>query len=62
MTLMSALFAEVLVPTSGKAVGWYGNGDVAAVVNDYGHGHTLLLGTFLGISIEQVCLIICLFS
>ncbi len=35
-------------PTTGTAVGWYRDGRVAAVQNDYGKGRTLLIGTMPG--------------
>ena len=35
-------------PTTGTAVGWYTDGRVAAVQNDFGKGRTLLIGTMPG--------------
>lgn len=35
-------------PTTGTAVGWYRDGRVAAVQNDFGQGRTLLMGTMPG--------------
>jgi hypothetical protein len=35
-------------PTTGKAVGWYEDGQVAAVENTFGQGKTLQVGTMLG--------------
>lgn len=35
-------------PTTGTVVGWYEDGRVAAVENDYGKGKTLLMGTMVG--------------
>ncbi len=39
---------QVYEPTVGKAVGWYDNGAVAAIENQYGKGRTLLMGTSPG--------------
>jgi beta-galactosidase len=36
-------FLQAYAPSSGRAVGWYEDGRVAAVENRFGNGHTLLL-------------------
>src|SRR4051794_7720703 len=41
-------FKQVFQPTSGKAIGWYGDQSVAAVENKLGKGRTVLIGTFPG--------------
>lgn len=42
------IFMQAYEPTTGKAVGWYGDGRVAAVDNVYGLGKTRLVGTMVG--------------
>ncbi len=42
------IFMQAYQPTTGKAVGWYEDGQVAAVENSYGQGKTLLVGSMLG--------------
>jgi beta-galactosidase len=42
------VFLQAYEPGSGRAVGWYLDGRVAAVENHVGSGHTLLLGTMPG--------------
>ncbi len=42
------IFMQAYQPTNGKAVGWYEDGQVAAVENSYGQGKTLLIGSMLG--------------
>lgn len=46
--LWGGTFLQAYEPTTGKAVGWYEDGKVAAVENRYGQGRTLLVGTMLG--------------
>lgn len=41
-------FLQEYEPTKGHAAGTYANGHVAAVENQHGKGHTLLIGTFPG--------------
>lgn len=41
-------YLQSYTPTTGTAVGWYRDGRVAAVQNDYGEGRTLLMGTMPG--------------
>jgi beta-galactosidase len=43
-----ALFLQAYAPTTGRAVGWYDDGQVAAVDNDLGRGRTRLIGTMPG--------------
>jgi beta-galactosidase len=47
-TLGGRYFKQVYQVTSGKAVGHYGDGSVAAVENHFGKGKTILIGTFPG--------------
>lgn len=42
------VYLQSYTPTSGKAVGWYEDGRVAAVENVYGKGRALLIGTMPG--------------
>lgn len=42
------IFLQAYEPTTGTPVGWYADGQVAAVDNDYGKGKTRLLGTMVG--------------
>ena len=42
------LYLQSYAPITGKAVGWYDDGRVAAVENSYGKGKTLLIGTMPG--------------
>lgn len=42
------IFMQAYTPTTGTAVGWYEDGQVAAVENRYGQGRTLLIGTMVG--------------
>lgn len=42
------IFMQAYQPTNGKAVGWYEDGQVAAVENVFGQGKTLLVGSMLG--------------
>lgn len=46
--LWGGTFLQAYEPITGKAVGWYEDGKVAAVENHYGQGRTLLIGTMLG--------------
>jgi beta-galactosidase len=46
--LWGGIFMQVYTPTGGTAVGWYEDGEVAAVENRYGKGRTLLIGTMVG--------------
>ena len=41
-------FKQVYRPTTGKAIGQYENGTVAAIENHFGKGKTILIGTFPG--------------
>jgi beta-galactosidase len=41
-------FKQVYRPTTGKAIGQYADGSVAAVENHFGKGRTILIGTFPG--------------
>ena len=43
-----AIFLQAYETTSGKAVGWYADGRVAAVDHEFGEGHTRLIGTMMG--------------
>jgi beta-galactosidase len=47
-TVWGGVFLQAYEPGSGRAVGWYEDGRVAAVENRFGSGHTLLLGTMPG--------------
>lgn len=42
------IFLQAYAPTTGTPVGWYADGQVAAVDNLYGKGKTRLLGTMVG--------------
>jgi beta-galactosidase len=42
------IFMQAYTPTTGTPVGWYEDGQVAAVENRYGQGRTLLIGTMVG--------------
>jgi beta-galactosidase len=42
------LFLQAYTPTSGTPVGWYEDGQVAAVENQFGRGRTLLIGSMPG--------------
>jgi beta-galactosidase len=42
------IFLQAYRPTTGTAVGWYADGQVAAVDHTYGQGRTRLLGTMVG--------------
>jgi beta-galactosidase len=42
------VYLQCYEPTTGKAVGWYEDGRVAAVENRFGKGKTLLIGTMPG--------------
>jgi beta-galactosidase len=42
------IFMQAFQPTTGAAVGWYDDGQVAAVENRSGNGRTLLIGTMTG--------------
>ncbi len=42
------LFMQAYRPTTGEAVGWYEDGQVAVVDNRYGQGKTRLIGTMAG--------------
>lgn len=42
------IFMQVYQPTTGRAAGWYEDGQVAAVENTFGQGKTLLVGSMLG--------------
>ncbi|HXF62072.1 MAG TPA: beta-galactosidase [Caldilineaceae bacterium] len=46
--LWGGIFQQAYRPTTGKAAGWYADGQVAAVENRYGKGRTLLIGTMIG--------------
>lgn len=47
-TVWGSIFMQAYQPTTSVPVGWYDNGQVAAVENRYGKGCTLLLGTMPG--------------
>jgi beta-galactosidase len=42
------IFMQAYQPTTGKAVGWYEDGSVAAVDHSFGQGRTRLIGTMVG--------------
>jgi len=42
------IFLQAYEPTTGRAVGWYDDGQVAAVDHTFGKGKTRLLGTMVG--------------
>ena len=42
------IFMQAYQPTTGKAIGWYEDGQVAAVENTFGKGKTILVGSMLG--------------
>lgn len=42
------VFLQAYEPNSGRAVGWFEDGRIAAVENHFGSGHTLLVGTMPG--------------
>ncbi|GIV77749.1 MAG: beta-galactosidase YesZ [Litorilinea sp.] len=42
------IFLQAYRPTTGTAVGWYADGQVAAVEHRYGQGKTRLVGTMVG--------------
>ena len=41
-------YLQTYKPTTGEPVGWYKDGRIAAVENEYGQGRTILIGTFPG--------------
>ena len=41
-------YLQCYTPTTGEAVGWYDDGRIAAVENDFGKGKTRLIGTMPG--------------
>ncbi|MGI6368682.1 MAG: beta-galactosidase [Anaerolineae bacterium] len=45
-------FLQAYRPTTGKAIGWYEDGQVAAIENHWGQGRTLLVGSMLGAGIS----------
>ncbi|MFN8635751.1 MAG: alpha-amylase family protein [Chloroflexota bacterium] len=47
-SLYGGVFLQAYTPTTGRAVGQYADGQVAAVENSFGKGRTLLLGTMPG--------------
>lgn len=47
-TVGGRFFKQVYRPTTGRALGWYDGGSVAAVENHFGKGKTVLIGTFPG--------------
>ena len=49
-TIGGRYFKQVYRPTTGKAIGQYANGSVAAVQNRFGKGTAILIGTFPGAS------------
>ena len=46
--LYGRYFIQEYEPKGGVAAGHYANGHVASVTNNFGKGHTLLIGTFPG--------------
>jgi beta-galactosidase len=46
--LWGGVYLQAYEPTTGTPVGWYEDGQVAAVENRYGKGRTLLVGTMAG--------------
>lgn len=46
--LYGGIFLQSYQVTTGKPVGWYEDGSIAAVENHYGKGKTLLIGSFPG--------------
>lgn len=48
LTVQAGGYKQAYAPTTGRAVGWYGDGKVALVDNAYGRGKTRLIGTFPG--------------
>jgi beta-galactosidase len=42
------IYLQSYEPTTGRAVGWYDDGRIAAVKNSFGEGKTLLIGTMPG--------------
>lgn len=46
--IWGGIFLQAYTPTTGTPVGWYEDGQVAAVENRYGQGRTLLIGTMPG--------------
>jgi beta-galactosidase len=47
-------YFQAYEPTTGTAVGWYGDGKVAVVDHYYGNGRTRLIGTFPGAGLHRV--------
>lgn len=47
-TIGGRYFKQVYRPTTGRAIGWYSGGAVAAVENRFGKGKAILIGTFAG--------------
>lgn len=45
-TVSAGIFQQSYQPTTGTAIGWYANGEVAAVEHRYGTGRTRLVGSF----------------
>ena len=48
MPVWGGIWMQAYRPTTGRVVGWYEDGRVAAVENRYGQGQTLLIGTMAG--------------
>jgi beta-galactosidase len=46
-------YLQAYEPTTGTAVGWYGDGQVAVVDHCWGKGRTRLIGTFPGVGIHR---------
>lgn len=47
-SVWGGVFLQAYEPTTGKAVGWYEDGRVAAVDHEHGKGRTRLIGTMAG--------------
>ena len=48
LPVRGGIFLQAYEPTTGTPVGWYEDGRVAAVENQYGQGRTRLIGTMAG--------------
>ncbi|MBK5293100.1 MAG: beta-galactosidase [Acidobacteriia bacterium] len=46
VTVGGRFYKQAYQPSTGKAIGWYQDGSVAAVENRFGKGRTVLMGTF----------------
>ena len=47
-SVYGGIFMQAYQTTCAKPLGWYQDGRIAAVENEYGRGKTILIGTFSG--------------